>query len=78
MTYANLHREIYEGSSGDFIIPLTCQPEFSRISLNKTIFCSFVGRLDTHFCRYSIANTLKKDKRFKFVNRSILKCIKKF
>lgn len=77
ITYANLHREIYEGSSGDFIIPLTCQPEFSRISLKKTIFCSFVGRLDTHFCRYSIFNTLKRDKKFKFVNNVNIEMYKK-
>ena len=66
--FNNISRHIFIGNGADYSIPLICLPEFPKLNLKRNIFCSFVGRLDTHFCRFLLYNKLEKNKDFKFVN----------
>lgn len=49
--FNGLNRHIFNGNTGDHTIPLFCQPSFPFTRVPKDIYCSFVGRYDTHRCR---------------------------
>ena len=71
LRYHGLTRYVFNGDKGDYDIPLMCLPVFPCININKDIFCSFMGRFDTHYCRinmYNVLNSNKKYKLFKSVN----------
>ena len=59
-----LIRYVFDGDKGDYDLPLMCLPLFPSINIKKDIFCSFMGRFDTHFCRMKMHNTLKNNSRF--------------
>lgn len=71
-TVANVdghNNQLYCGSQGDFDIPLLCLPQFPNLNLNRDIFCSFMGRFDTHPCRVSMRNIMNdKIKCYKSTN----------
>jgi hypothetical protein len=60
------NREIFYGNAGDYIIPLICNPPFPDKNIEKTIYCSFMGRYDTHQCRQHMLDTLKHNKSYQF------------
>ena len=64
--YDNLTRYIFLGNKGHFDIPLICKPLFPSLNIEKNIYCSFMGRYDTHFCRADMRNTLHKNNKFQF------------
>ena len=59
--FNNLTRAMFFGNKGDYILPLICNPSFPFLNLNKDIFCSFMGRFDTHPCRFKMQNELKQN-----------------
>ena len=65
LTYNGLTRYIFNGNKGDYDLPLMCQPLFPSINVEKDIFCSFMGRFDTHYCRINMYNVLHKNEKFK-------------
>lgn len=54
-------RKYNMGSPGDYQLPLICQPHYYTppTRQRKDIFCSFVGRADTHPIRKKIVDQLK-------------------
>jgi len=64
LQYYGLTRHIFYGNKGNYDIPLMCQPLFPQLNIKKDIFCSFMGRFDTHFCRMKMHNTLKNNNKF--------------
>jgi|TARA_B110000116_G_scaffold268454_1_gene282542 hypothetical protein len=64
--FFNLRRYIFYGNISNYTIPLICNPLFPSISCEKNIYCSFMGRLDTHKCRMIMYNKLKFNKNFSF------------
>jgi len=66
VTYYGLNRHIFFGNKGNYDLPLICLPLFPSINLNKDIFCSFMGRFDTHKCRIDMKNILINNVNFKF------------
>ena len=68
VNFYGLNREIFFGNKADYDIPLICLPLFPSINLNKDIFCSFMGRFDTHKCRFDMKNILEHNANFKFFN----------
>ena len=64
VSYNNLVRHIFYGNKANYDIPLMCLPLFPSINCEKTIFCSFMGRFDTHFCRIKMLNVLKHNKKY--------------
>lgn len=60
----NPNRVIFVGKKGNYDLPLICHPQLSLPPCNKTTFCSFMGRFDTHNCRLDMQKILKSDKRF--------------
>lgn len=67
--FYGLSRYIYFGNKGDIDIPLLCLPQFSSDnSVNKDIFCSFMGRFDTHKCRMDMNNLFNNNEKIKFFN----------
>lgn len=60
----NPNRVIFVGKKSNYDLPLMCRPQFKLPKISKTIFCSFMGRFDTHNCRLDMQKILKKDKRF--------------
>lgn len=62
------NRSIFIGNKSTYSIPLICNPLFPYEEKNKDIFCSFMGRLDTHPCRVEMKKILEKNKKFKFFN----------
>lgn len=65
LQYYGLTRHIFYGNKGNYDIPLMCLPLFPSINIKKDIFCSFMGRFDTHFCRINMYNALHKNEKFK-------------
>ncbi len=61
-------RFIFNGKKGDVDIPLICLPIFPFLNLKKDIFCSFMGRFDTHPCRLKMRESLKNIQNIKFFN----------
>jgi len=59
---------VFNGEKGDVDIPLICLPIFPFLNLNKDIFCSFMGRFDTHSCRLKMWESLKDIQNFEFFN----------
>jgi len=59
-------RSIFFGKKGDYDLPLMCLPLFPSIDITKTIFCSFMGRFDTHPCRIIMKNVLSDNINFQF------------
>lgn len=59
---------IFNGNKGDVDIPLICLPIFPFLNLSKDIFCSFMGRFDTHSCRLKMWESLKNIQNIKFFN----------
>ncbi len=66
VNYYGLTRSIFYGNKGNYDIPLICLPLFECININKSIFCSFMGRYDTHKCRIDMKNSLSNDTNFEF------------
>lgn len=66
LTYDGLTRHIFCGDKGHYDIPLMCLPLFPSINCKKDIYCSFIGRFDTHYSRINTYNTLHKNEKFKF------------
>lgn len=65
-TFFNMKRDLFNGARSDHVLPLICYPEFPNLNLNKNIYCSFMGRLDTHPCRCFMYKLLKNEKNFLF------------
>jgi hypothetical protein len=66
LSYYGLKRSIFFGNKGNYDIPLICLPLFPSININKDIYCSFMGRFDTHKCRIDMKNALSKNNDFIF------------
>ena len=66
VNYNGLIRSIFFGKKGDYDLPLLCLPLFPSINIKKNIFCSFMGRFDTHPCRIIMKNVLSDNINFKF------------
>jgi hypothetical protein len=64
--FYGLKRYIFFGNKGDFDIPLICLPLFPSINTNKDIYCSFMGRFDTHSCRIEMKKCLENNPKFEF------------
>tara|TARA_B100000963_G_C22615643_1_gene667186 strand:+ start:1418 stop:2317 length:900 start_codon:yes stop_codon:yes gene_type:complete len=64
--FYNLTRHIFYGNTADYTIPLICLPSFPCLNLERDIFCSFMGRFDTHKCRFDMRNSLKNNNKFVF------------
>jgi len=62
--FHDIIRHVFCGKKGTHDIPLLCLPEFPKENIEKDIFCSFMGRLDTHTCRLEIQETLKDNSKF--------------
>ena len=67
-SYYGLNRSLFSGIKGNYDIPLICLPQFSTLNINRDIYCSFMGRFDTHKCRIDMKNALYTDKNFLFYN----------
>ena len=65
LQYYGLTRHIFNGNKGNYDIPLMCLPLFPSMNIKKDIFCSFMGRFDTHFCRINMYNVLHKNEKYK-------------
>ena len=50
----NPNRVVFIGSKGKYDLPLMCLPLMKYDKCPKTILCSFMGRLDTHPCRFDM------------------------
>jgi hypothetical protein len=57
-------RVVYMGPVGDYCIPLMGMPLIKHNNIKKSIFCSFVGRFNTHPCRIEMSKLLNKEKDF--------------
>ena len=68
INYYGVTRSIFYGNKGNYDIPLICNPLFPCININKDIFCSFMGRFDTHKCRFDMKKALQNDSKFKIFN----------
>ena len=66
VSFYGLNRHIFFGKKADYDIPLLCLPLFPSTNTNKDIFCSFMGRFDTHKCRIYIKKKLLNNVNFKF------------
>lgn len=62
VTFHGLKRSCFFGKKGTYDIPLICLPEFPNRNLNRDIYCSFMGRFDTHKCRIDMKNVLTDPK----------------
>jgi len=70
LSFNNIRRHIFFGNKGDHDIPLICNPRFPELDIKKDIFCSFIGRYDTHSCRFKMKSILEKNKKYLFYNSS--------
>jgi len=66
--FYNLTRHIFYGNTADYTIPLICLPSFPCINIEKYIYCSFMGRFDTHKCRIEMKELLQNHDKFVFYN----------
>ena len=83
VSYYGLKRHVFFGNKANYDIPLLCLPLFPTLNINKDIYCSFMGRFDTHKCRIDMKKVLEKKTNFiffdsvnfdeynKIINRSI-------
>ena len=67
-TFHNLTRKIFYGNTANYSLPLICLPSFPFLNYDRNIYCSFMGRFDTHKCRIDMHNALKSNKQFIFYN----------
>jgi hypothetical protein len=67
-SYYGLNRSLFSGIKGNYDIPLICLPQFSTTNNNRDIYCSFMGRFDTHKCRIDMRNALYTNSSFLFYN----------
>lgn len=65
INFNGLTRSMFFGNIANFILPLICKPTFPFLNLNKDIFCSFMGRFDTHPCRFKMKNLLETNNKIK-------------
>lgn len=63
--YYDMRRMIFYGNKGTYDIPLMCLPQFPEISISKDIFCSFMGRFDTHKCRMDMKQIISNNEKYK-------------
>jgi hypothetical protein len=69
--YFGSPRQYFCGKKGDYDIPLMCLPILNAdVDVPRDIFCAFMGRFDTHFCRMEMYNTLKDASQFVFLEPS--------
>lgn len=65
----NQKRVIFIGDKGHYDIPLLCNPLLTyNNNTSKTIKCSFMGRFDTHPCRFIMQKELQNKHDFKIMN----------
>lgn len=64
--YKGITRHIFFGKKGTYDLPLIYSPSFPNTKKEKSIYCSFVGRFDTHPCRQIMRNLLEKNPEFEF------------
>jgi len=67
VSFYGLNRYIFFGNKATYDIPLMCLPLFPDIDIEKDIFCSFMGRFDTHNCRIDMKKKLENNPNFKFL-----------
>lgn len=60
----NPNRVVFIGDKGKYDLPLMCEPLIKYDNIEKSILCSFMGRLDTHPCRFDMNKILKTQKGF--------------
>jgi hypothetical protein len=64
--FHGLRRMFFNGTKGDYMIPLICLPQLPNMNLERDIYCSFMGRFDTYFSRtdmkHTLENSANKDK----------------
>ena len=68
ITYYGLNRHVFFGNKANYDLPLICLPLFPSLNVNKDIYCSFMGRFDTHKCRIDMKNILETNADFVFFN----------
>jgi hypothetical protein len=76
--YYGIRRMIFYGNKGTYDIPLMCLPLFPELQVSKDIFCSFMGRFDTHKCRIDMKHIISNNEKYKLfesVNYDIYKDI---
>lgn len=66
--YYGIERVIFHGTPTKYNIPLLCSPSFPCDNLRKHIFCSFIGRYDTHACRFVMRDALQRYNDIVFVD----------
>jgi hypothetical protein len=66
VSFYGINRHIFFGNKANYDIPLVCLPLFPTIDIEKDIFCSFMGRLDTHKCRFDMKILLGNNADFQF------------
>lgn len=59
-------QHIFHGKRGDIVIPLMCLPLFPSVDCKKDIFCSFMGRYNTHKCRCVMREILQTNPKYQF------------
>jgi hypothetical protein len=64
--FYNLRRHVFYGNTGDYTIPLICLPSFPYLNMERNIFCSFMGRFNTHKCRKDMHRLLRSNAKFTF------------
>uniref|UniRef100_A0A6C0DJ42 Glycosyltransferase 2-like domain-containing protein n=1 Tax=viral metagenome TaxID=1070528 RepID=A0A6C0DJ42_9ZZZZ len=68
VSFYGINRHIFFGNKANYDIPLLCLPLFPTIDIEKDIFCSFMGRFDTHKCRFDMKIFLENNSDFQFFN----------
>jgi hypothetical protein len=58
-TFFGHTKQVFFGKTANYVLPLICDPPFPDRSLEKTCYCSFVGRFDTHRCRFEMKEALE-------------------
>ena len=60
LSFNGYDRWVFVGNPGEHAIPLVCAPTFPNTQSRKDIFCSFMGRIDTHPCRVKLSELLSR------------------
>lgn len=63
--FHGMKRQFFNGRKGNYDIPLICSPKFPAKSIEKDIYCSFMGRFDTYFSRMDMKLALEHNDKFK-------------
>lgn len=66
VSFYGINRHVFFGNKANYDIPLLCLPLFPTIDIEKNMFCSFMGRLDTHKCRLEMKTFLENNSDFHF------------